>query len=569
MDYLKGILNNKQYKYEVILCRPDRTPLCYIPYSSLSYSPKFRNFNTLDISINRIISNPITQEQIINPAWELIQADYLVYFEVKDGEETISREYFVLESPSEEGNGEQDAKSYSCGALERKYWNFKILEGFKERVKLLYDPSDSIDPSDGLPMGLLNYILKRSFHAWNVGYWDSRLNDIYRVFTYSDSTVTNIFKSLETLYGCIITFDSYNMLININLAELRALGENRGLVISNTNMIANISYSENTEGVASHLYVSGKNNATIAKYNPTGQRFAFNYDFFLPYMSDGLREAVKQFNQLVESKTGLFEYYVDRLDAGDTSVIPLIEELQRELSYEENFSVDQLKELSYFIREANVTVNEISDEKQLYDYALRRLKSLAFPQISVNIDSIDLFSIKDYEGDWIKLSNVGDFCNILYEPLNLNYLEMRLIGYTHNPIENTLSLEFSNADELELRNILDFKFYNTFNDISSTYQAEVDSYRQFNRESDNFIKLNSAINTGTTNILNNNIIWNSNGFTANVYIGNVLSNKIYINYADGFKITHFTGGVDEVPILSLNRTNGNLIIDRNYVEGLE
>jgi len=278
---------------------------------------------------------------------------------------------------------------------------------------------------------------------------------------------------------------------------------------------------------------------------------------------------VKQFNQLVESKTGLFEYYVDRLDAGDTSVIPLIEELQRELSYEENFSVDQLKELSYFIREANVTVNEISDEKQLYDYALRRLKSLAFPQISVNIDSIDLFSIKDYEGDWIKLSNVGDFCNILYEPLNLNYLEMRLIGYTHNPIENTLSLEFSNADELELRNILDFKFYNTFNDISSTYQAEVDSYRQFNRESDNFIKLNSAINTGTTNILNNNIIWNSNGFTANVYIGNVLSNKIYINYADGFKITHFTGGVDEVPILSLNRTNGNLIIDRNYVEGLE
>jgi len=121
---------------------------------------------------------------------------------------------------------------------------------------------------------------------------------------------------------------------------------------------------------------------------------------------------------------------------------------------------------------------------------------------------------------------------------------------------------------MTLMNLLDFKFYNTFNQVTNQYNAEVDQYRAFSGVSDNVLMSGQPINTGTSNIINNNIIWDSDGLRANIYIGNVLYNKIYINYADGFKITRFTSGTNETPILSLNRTNGKLIIDKNYVEGL-
>ena len=564
MNHISGLIAGKQYTYHPVLCRPSREAISYIPYSSITFTNAFRDFNTLNIDIPRQITDDLTKEYIDNPIWDVIKTDYLIELTVFDGDVRVHHEYFVIESPSYSG-GEQDLKSYQCGAFERKYFNFKILEGFRDRQKVLFDPTNTID-SDGLPLGILNYIIDyKCFGAWTVTYIDPRLVGIERVFTFSDSTLTNVINLLEDLYGCIFVFDNVNMTIALHVAEIGALGVNNGLVISDTNYISSINYNENTEGIATRLFVKGKGEANIAKYNPTGQRYIDDFTWFLPFMSEGLRNAVIAYQALIESVRGLFESYVIALDMGDESVIPLIEALRLQLAFSNNFTPAQLVELSFFVRETQETVNQISDERQLYEFGKRKLRTLAYPPITITVDSIDIFSIPDYQLDWAKITKIGDYANIVYEPLGLNYLEMRLVSYTHNPIDNSFSMEFSNQDEIATMHLLDFSFYNTFNYIAGIFNAEVDSYRAFGSERDSLLLAGQTINAGTTNVAISNMQWNNSGIVVNAHSGGNLRNRIFINPTDGIRVTLFEGAV-EVNLMSLNPANGRLQLSSAHTD---
>src|SRR5262249_37296977 len=156
--------------------------------------------------------------------------------------------------------------------------------------------------------------------------------------------------------------------ISIYEAKPGALGVNNGLIISDTNYATSIRMSSNTEGVCTRLFVTGKGEADITKYNPTGQRYIDDFTFFLPHMSEGLRKAVHDMNKLIENKRDEFVRLVDRRDAGNNSVVPRITAIGEELAYKNNFTPAQLVELAFFVRETSVSVNEISDEKQLYEY---------------------------------------------------------------------------------------------------------------------------------------------------------------------------------------------------------
>jgi hypothetical protein len=186
------------------------------------------------------------------------------------------------------------------------------------------------------------------------------------------------------------------MTISVYQAKIGALGENRGLIIADDENMISISKTENTEQIRTRLFMNGKNNAVITKYNPTGQRYVDDFSYYHNdiYMSKGLQVSLIKYNELVASKEGLFTSYVDRLDAGDQSVLVLIKELQEELLWENNFTKEEIAELVPFVKEETKTVSQISDEKQLYEYALKHLKTIAFIPVQISVDLLDVFSLE-------------------------------------------------------------------------------------------------------------------------------------------------------------------------------
>jgi len=457
---IAGIIKGLKYKYEVILCKPDRTELMFIQYSDLSFTPTFGEFYTLNITINRLVGD-YTGNTRVNPCWDIIRHDFLIHLRIKEGDDVIYREYFIIENPQLSGS-DIDTYTLTCSSYEKNDFNNKILSGVDGLIRKLYDPTGAVD-SNGIEYGIVNYILRyKLYNTWSVDYVEPELLALERVLTFSGQTLTSVFESLTESCRCVFVFNNVDKKISIYKARVGMLGENKGLVVAPQNYIKNISYALDTDGIKTRLFTTGKDNAVITRYNPTGQRYVDNFTYYLDngYFSASLTTALKAYNALIESKRGLFESYLVVLDKDPTNAtyLALVAQLRDDLLWERNFTQAQIVELVPFIKEEVLSISQISDSKQLYEYTVAHLATICFTPIQINIEAIDGFALEDYQQDWLKLTNIGDFCNIYYEEFDLLFKEIRLISYTHNPVTHSLSLVFSNIDELTTMKYNDFKF---------------------------------------------------------------------------------------------------------------
>jgi hypothetical protein len=152
---------------------------------------------------------------------------------VSDGSKVLHNEYFVLENSSDEGGIDGDTKNFKCGAYEKTFFNGKILSGYLDRQKTLYDPTNTID-DDGLDYGIINHILKhKAYGAFRVTHIDQGLLGIERVFTFSDSTVTNVFHILEELFKAFIVIDNFTGEIKIYEAAIGTVSKGYSRIILN------------------------------------------------------------------------------------------------------------------------------------------------------------------------------------------------------------------------------------------------------------------------------------------------------------------------------------------------
>lgn len=492
--FLKWV-KNKRCTYEIILCRPNREQVCAIEYSDLSFNPFFDEFNELNITIPYLL-NRENGKSFVNPCWNLIISKWLIYLEKKSGDEILHKEYFIIENPNFSGN-EINSKSFKCLSYEQLDFNGKLIDGFKGNVaKRIYDPNNTIDERDNLPLGIMNYICSYKLNnTWKIGYVESALLNLERLVSFSGVTCTSALTTLGERFGCFFMFDNINKYINIYQRKVGALGENRGLIVSDD--ITSIDYLADDSGLKTRLFINGKNNVTFALWNPTGQRYVDDFSFYMndKYMSKSLQNALQKYNSLIESKRDLFNKFTQLFISGDDSVLDDIQKIRDSLLWEKNFTTEQIEELTPFIHEEIIPVSEIADEKQLYEYALKYLKTISFIPVQISISSIDIFALCEHQLDWDKFC-VGDFVNIYYKPFDLIYEEMRLVSYSHNPVSNTLQLEFSNIDELVTRKRDEYYFTTTLGDIATTVTIERDDYLAYDRST-------TEINTKFGSIDNN------------------------------------------------------------------
>lgn len=177
---------------------------------------------------------------------------------------------------------------------------------------------------------------------WNIDYIDADFNLTYRAFDFPSSTVLEAIFSVADTYNAIVEFNTDSRTISFKKPEL--FGLNRGLTFSYGKYLKSMNQTVNSDQMVTRLSAKGKDGLTIHKVNPTGQGYIENFGFFMyPFqrdanktvisssyhMSDSLCHALLDYQELVESKSGLFESYLEELEKYESELNTLEVDLNR------------------------------------------------------------------------------------------------------------------------------------------------------------------------------------------------------------------------------------------------
>lgn len=159
----------------------------------------------------------------------------------------------------------------------------------------------------GTNSGILEKIVE-TLPLWTIGYVDSKIANKYRTFEDVDTSKnchSFLLEDVQEAYECIILFDIVNR--KIDVYDQDNYIRKTDIHISENDVISSLNVSESADDLYTAISVLGDENVTISAINPLGTNVIYNFDYYLDWMSDGLRNKVSEWATLVsESKN---EYY--------------------------------------------------------------------------------------------------------------------------------------------------------------------------------------------------------------------------------------------------------------------
>lgn len=564
---------NNNYNYNLYLCNIDKSIICALDYISIEYTQNFRQYDELSFEVPLYDNG---WRQVENKYFNYLQPLYLILMEAKNGDELIFKEFFIVDSPNFSFDNGVIKKTIKCYSSDYEF-NNRYLNSYEE-VKVLYD----VDNSYG--GGILNDMLSQMENTWSVNYISSNLLGIYHSYDYSSSTYRSVIEDLENQFNCYFIFDTVNNYINIYDASINEYGEDTNIVISDENYLKSLSCDVKNSEMVTKLKVFGKDNITIAKYNPTGQLYILDYDWFQKNgrMSDSLSTAYTAWKTLVADNETTFQDYLNQLGLLQESLntlnnelndlntqLEIIEDtldalidsnrkntseyddayaqkkslktqidnkkaeirdveaqietinnditaLNNSLSLSNNFTSEQLKELSKMTIESKLSMDSVTDEKQLYEYAKSYIKLKSKPTIDIDLNIVDILSIGDsYISKHYDKIKVGNYIYLDCASLGFNYDKYRIIKINHRQLDNSLTITISNKDRVNSEiNYLN-RIFAASAEAADTLETNESEYSAYSEDSDTIVYKSSTIDTSETTIKSNTNYINQRGFTGN------------------------------------------------------
>lgn len=143
---------------------------------------------------------------------------------------------------------------------------------------------------------------------WTIGYVDDAVSKRYRTFEGVDTSLNCLgflMDNVQDAYECIFVFDIINRIINVY--DQANYVRQTDIHLTKEDLINSLDITENADDLYTAISVMGDENVTIAAINPTGTNVIYNFDFYLDWMSETLREKVKAWEQAVEN--AMTSYY--------------------------------------------------------------------------------------------------------------------------------------------------------------------------------------------------------------------------------------------------------------------
>lgn len=250
----------------------------------------------------------------------------------------------------------------------------------------------------------------------NTGNYEEKLTTKYRYFEAETCSWMTMISRIEEAFDCIITFDTYNQIINVY--DKDSFGEDTGIIINYENAIKEVNKSQKVSDIVTRLYVNSPN-VSIAEENPLGTEYVEDYSYFINngIMSDKLIKALEVYNKVLEVKNTEFTGY--RL--AKNSINQLLIKRKSELtSLQEKYKVENAI-LSGYIK-AGDTEKQASQSEIVTKLENEISEMLATIQ-TLTDQSDDLFAKMTQIGIDIKKENVSHNGDKIFNQTLLDELE--------------------------------------------------------------------------------------------------------------------------------------------------
>lgn len=166
---------------------------------------------------------------------------------------------------------------------------------------IFYNPGD---PNKSL----LNRVLNVA-PSWSVGHVDSSLVNIQRTFDVDDTDVYSFLTGdVSEAFNCLFIFDTFNQ--TVNAYDLDNYGEDTSIYVSMDNLAQSMTESINENSIITCYWVTRNDDVDISEVNPNGTRKIYNFEYFLPQMSEDLQTKVSEYNKKYQSLKPNYEAIV-------------------------------------------------------------------------------------------------------------------------------------------------------------------------------------------------------------------------------------------------------------------
>lgn len=143
---------------------------------------------------------------------------------------------------------------------------------------------------------------------WTIGEIDSAVAEKYRTFedvSVELNTLTFIQTNMQEAYECIFTFDCINRVISVY--DQNNYVQATQIHITKNDIITSMDITENSDDLYTAISVFGDEDLNISPINPLGGSVIYNFDYYLDWMTDGLRDKVISWKAAVSDVSE--EYY--------------------------------------------------------------------------------------------------------------------------------------------------------------------------------------------------------------------------------------------------------------------
>ena len=465
------------------------------------YIPRIGRINEVSFTMPYEIIDMLNMESAHNKMIDRVLDRYLIKGTYKDKEE-----WFIINEIKDSMDDKKDVKEVHAYGLGYELQD-KTVRNYK--VTALNLPQ------------VVEDVFSDTTSIWSIGKIPHEFYIKYRSFDVAEQSLLEFLYEVGETYGALIEFDTVNRKINFHHVE--DVGQNKGLTLSYGKYLKRVSKTSSPDEMVTRLFVYGKDNLSINRINPAGSPYLEDFTYFMypferdenrnvlkksKYMTPSLCHALLDYQELIESKKGVFANLIeqkeslqedltarrtemsnlrtemliieDRLDmakAGGNDLTGLNQEknakqneinnkqteinsvessinnidtqitnLQNEISIENNFTPEQIAERDQYIIMRTWSDPNYINDRELYIDAQRRFIELKQPKTTFELDMVDFLQVLEESKNWDKLV-VGDEINIKYERIGVN-IKAKITEIKFNYDSRSISLSIANVTDL-------------------------------------------------------------------------------------------------------------------------
>jgi hypothetical protein len=163
------------------------------------------------------------------------------------------------------------------------------------------------------------------------------------------------------------------------------------------------------------------------------------------------------------------------------NVLAQIATLKNQLSIENNFTPELIKERNQFIIEKEWVNEQIIDDKDLYEAGLKVFEEFSKPKTVISMDLVNFLEVVEEQRNWDKL-NLGDTVTINYERMGVN-VEAKIIEieYDYSGEDSNITLTIANVVDIESN---EEKFIKSLYRNSSSTKVDMSKFKWDKYEND-------------------------------------------------------------------------------------